>query len=287
VSDSILDRLRDIVLFIAGAMAIVSLILSLYEGFNQRIGTASFLAGLFVASTLIVFLPKLEVFKAWGVEARLTKTLDRAEEIIGKLRRLSLISAKASYMNAAWSNRMASPSTKEKQAMLDEVDQQLTDLNVSKAERDGITEPFVQIIGFDLYQMFAKIIHGYAAPKYSALIAKANASQKEEDQLALVRHSERIGVWTKRTQNPHLFSRLKTYSLKEELERELPNENEWMSDSERAIAEKFKNRVLELFEGCKKKGGYTPEAADFMDRFPEEREQVVQGLFGEELKKIK
>ena len=44
----------------------------------------------------------------------------------------------------------------DKQAILDEVDQQLGDLNVSKAERDAITEPFVQMIGFDLYQNFAR-----------------------------------------------------------------------------------------------------------------------------------
>ena len=267
-------------------MAIVALILALYEGFNQRLGSAAFLGALFVACTFMVFLPKLEVFKAWGVEARLTKTLDRADEILAKLRRLSLISAKASYMNAAWSNRMGSPSTKDKQAILDEVDQQLSDLNVSKAERDTITEPFVQMIGFDLYQTFAKVIQGYAAPKFSALNARATASQKPEDQQAVTDHSTRISAWTKRAQNPDLFSRLKTYSFQDELNREMPNETEWLSASERKVAEKFKKQVLDLFEGCRKKGGYTLETAVFMDRFPAEREQVVMELFGEELKKI-
>jgi len=282
-----MERLRDIVLFVSGVMAIVSLILALYEGFNQRVGSAAFLGALFVACTFMVFLPKLEVFKAWGVEARLTKTLDRADEILAKLRRLSLISAKASYMNAAWSNRMGSPSTGDKQAILDEVDQQLGDLNVSKAERDTITEPFVQMIGFDLYQNFARVIQGYGAPKLKVLNARAAASQKSEDQQAVTDHSTRITAWTKRTQNPDLFSRLKTYSFKDELDREMPNETEWLSPSEHVIAEKFKNQVLSLFEACRKKGGYTPETAAFMDRFPAEREQVVMELFGEELKEIK
>lgn len=286
MSENILDRLRDVVLFISGAMAIVSLILALYEGFNQRIGTATFLAGLFVASTFMVFLPKLEVFKAWGVEARLSKTLDRADEILGKLRRLSLISAKASYMSSAWTNRLGSPSAKDKQAILDEIDQQLADLSVSKAERDAITEPFVQIIGFDFYQAFAKVIQGYGAAKNDALIARVNSSQKPEDQQAVYDHSRHIIGWTKRTRNPELFSKLKTYSLKDELEREMPNEDEWMSESERKIAERFKTQVLGLFEGCKRKGGYTAEAAAFMDQFPNDREQVVQELFSDELKKI-
>ena len=66
----------------------------------------------------------------------------------------------------------------------------------------------------------------------------------------------------------------------------MPNETEWLSASERKVAEKFKKQVLDLFEGCRKKGGYTLETAVFMDRFPAEREQVVMELFGEELKKI-
>jgi hypothetical protein len=60
MGDSIMDRLRDMVLFVSGAIAIVSLILALYEGFNQRVGAATFLAALFVAATFMVFLPKLE-----------------------------------------------------------------------------------------------------------------------------------------------------------------------------------------------------------------------------------
>jgi hypothetical protein len=40
VEDGVMERLRDIVLFVSGAMAIVSVILALYEGFNQRLTAA-------------------------------------------------------------------------------------------------------------------------------------------------------------------------------------------------------------------------------------------------------
>jgi hypothetical protein len=33
-------------------------------------------------------------------------------------------------------------------------------------------------------------------------------------------------------------------------------------------------------------GEYTPETAAFLDRFPSEKDQVVQELFGGELKKV-
>ena len=282
-----LEKVRDVYVFVCAALGTFALILTVYQAAHGKITSSAALGAAFVVCGLFVFIPQLKAFKVWGVEAELKETIDRAEEILGKLRQLSLISAKASYMSSAWSNRIGSPSAKDTQTILDEVDQQLADLNVWKAEREAITEPFVQVIRFDLYQIFAKVIQGYAAPKYSALIARANASQKPEDRESRDEHSTRITAWAKRVQNPDLFERSKTYNLREELDRAMPNENEWMSESERKIADKFKNHVLDLFEGCRKKGGYTSETAALMDRFPGEREQFVQELFGEELKKIK
>jgi hypothetical protein len=138
-----------------------------------------------------------------------------------------------------------------------------------------------------MYQIFSTVTQGYAAPKYTALTAKANASQKQEDHQAVTEHSSRITAWTNRTQNPYLFVRLKTYDLKHELDDRMPKQNDWMNEAERKVAEQFEKDVLNLFDGCKKKGGYTLEAATFVDRFPEEREQVVQELFGEVLKTVK
>lgn len=97
-----MERLRDIVLFVSGAMAIVSVILAAYEGFNQRVTSAMFLGGLFIACTLMVFLPKLEVFKAFGVEAKLQQTVTEAVATLASLRRLAEISARASYLTIAW-----------------------------------------------------------------------------------------------------------------------------------------------------------------------------------------
>ena len=240
------------------ALGTFTLILTVYQAAHGKLTSSAALGAAFVVCGLFVFIPQLKAFKVWGVEAELKETIDRAEEILGKLRRLSLISAKASYMSSAWSSRMSSPSAKDTQTILDEVDQQLADLKVSKAEREAITEPFVQITGFDLYQIFAKVIQGYAAPKNSALVARANASQNLEDRESRDEHSTHITAWAKRVQNPDLFKRLKTYNLREELDRVMPNENEWMSESERKIADKFKNHVLDLFEGCRKRAA-TPQ----------------------------
>jgi hypothetical protein len=102
-----MDRLREIFLYAVAALALFALLGAVYQAMNRQLGSAATLGAIFLVGALIVFIPQLEVLKAWGIEARLTKTLDRAEEIIGRLRRLSAISAKATYMQMTWGNRMA------------------------------------------------------------------------------------------------------------------------------------------------------------------------------------
>lgn len=273
-----LERLRDVVLFVAGIIAVGALILAAYEGFNQRVASATFLGALGVVCTFMLFMPKLEVFKVWGMEARLVRTLDRAEEIIGKLRRLSLISARTGYMQLAWGNRMASPSAKEKQSVLDEIDAQLAELQVSPSERDAITRQFVQIIAFDFLQIFARAIQQYGAILFQNLQDKASASNSEEDREAVRLHSEKKTAWHNRTTDPDVFSRLETLDLGKEIDREMPVE--WLDEPARIQAELFKTELLALLKACQQKGGFTREAAEYYDNYSARNNDKAKLVFG-------
>lgn len=125
MADSILERLREIVLFVSGLLAIGALILAAFEGFNQRVTSAAFLGTLGVACIFLLFMPKLEVFKVWGIEAKLQQTVTEAVATLAGLKRLAEISARASYLTIAWGNRLGTPPAKDKQAVLDEIDTQL------------------------------------------------------------------------------------------------------------------------------------------------------------------
>src|SRR6266568_4690392 len=180
-----MDRVRDAFLYFVTAMAMLALLCSVYEGMNGRKGTAFTLLTIFLISTLIVFIPRLDVLEAFGVKAQLNKTLDRAEEIIGKMKRLSEINARASYMTMAWSNRMGAPSAKDKQAVLDEVDAQLTDLNVTPEERRQITRPYTQMIAWDFYLLYTRMLDRYLNWKSDDLVRRLNANQTEENRKAV------------------------------------------------------------------------------------------------------
>jgi hypothetical protein len=259
-----MDKVRDIFSYFVAALTMFAFLGAVYQAFQNEKGSAVTLGTLFLIGALIVFLPQVEFIKTLGVEAKLRQTVNEATAILERLKRLSAISAKSTYMSMAWGNRMGSPSAKEKQAVLDEVESQLIDLNVSPEERTEIARPFVRIIGFDLYMAFARTVRGYGAAKNGKLLALANASQTAEHRDAVEDHSKRITEWSKRTEGENPFRRLNTYDLKAELDREMPTPDEWLNERERRIAQRFEQQILDLYVGCEKKGGFTPEAADFM-----------------------
>jgi hypothetical protein len=153
-----MDRMKDLLPFVIAAMAMVSLICAIYKAMNQRNGSAITLATIFFLSTLLFYLPQLETLKALGIDVRLRNTLDRAEEIIGRLKTLAQANAKVTYMTIAWGNRLGSPSAADKQRVLDETDAQLQALKVDEVERKAIAKPLVDLIGVDLYTAYAHVM---------------------------------------------------------------------------------------------------------------------------------
>jgi hypothetical protein len=134
-----MDRMKDLLSFVIAAMAMVSLILAVYEAWGQRTASAIILAGIFIVGTFLFYLPQLETLKAFGIEARLRSTLDRAEDIIARLKGLAEVNARVTYLTLAWGNRLGSPSASAKQKVLDDMDAQLRALKVDEAERLAIT----------------------------------------------------------------------------------------------------------------------------------------------------
>src|SRR5688572_7814327 len=124
-----MDRMREIYLYCAAGMSMLALACSIYQAMNNEKASAGVLATIFFATGLLVFLPHLESIKALWVAARLNRRLGRAEEILGKLQRLAIISGKATYMQMGLGNRFDMPSAKEKQALLDQVNQLLAEMN--------------------------------------------------------------------------------------------------------------------------------------------------------------
>jgi hypothetical protein len=260
---TVMDRLREIFLYFVAALAMLSLLCAVYQAMNNSLRSAGVLATIFLVSALIVFIPQLEMLKAWGVEARLNKTLDRAEEIIGRLRRLSTVSARVTYLTMAWSNRWGVPPAKEKMAVLDDINKQLEEMQVTPEERKAIARPLVRMVGVDLYNIYIQTLDRYLNFLHSELLRKPNRSTAE--QVALDSLTNKQSEWRQRSIGKGPYLNLDTYDFPSELERASPSS--WLELKDRGAAEAFKNELVRLFGGCEAKGGLTNEFATFYDRY--------------------
>jgi len=118
-----MDKVRDIFSYFVAAMSIFTMLGAVYQAFNDQKGSALTLGTIFLVGALIVFLPQVEFIKTLGVEARLRQTVTEAVATLASVRRLAEISARASYLTIAWGNRLGTPSAKDKQSVLDDIDE--------------------------------------------------------------------------------------------------------------------------------------------------------------------
>ncbi|MGY4428484.1 hypothetical protein ACVWWO_000961 [Bradyrhizobium sp. F1.13.1] len=272
-----MDRVRDILMFFAASMAVFALICCIYQAMHDQVAAAALLAAVFLVCVMVVFLPRLEILEAWGVKAHLVRTLNEADVILDKLRRSAVLSAKTSYMNAGWGNRMATPSARDKQAMLDEIDNQLRDLNVPAEERKALSKSYVKIIGFDMYMMYVRTLQRYVQFKQQAMQTELNKDSNSPIRVEL--ESWRSGTQNWKI-NYSLFEALDTYSFEDEVRRATPSG--WLNESDQRAADIYRNELTTLFRGVQAKGGFTPEAADYYDKYQDlgGQDKKIIELFG-------
>jgi len=281
-----MERMKDLLSFFIAAMAMVSLICAIYEAMNQRNVTAGTLAGIFLLATLLFYLPRLETLSALGIEVRLRNTLDRAEEIIDRMKTLAEANAKVTYMTVAWGNRLGSPSAIDKQKLLDQTDEQLRALKVDEAVRKTIAKPLIALIGVDLYQTYSQVMDRFVFWTQEKENRKLNANHTPEAQAEYQKVLAEIAAWRRANAGKGPGDNLQNYDLGSYLSRNTPTA--LLGEPQKAAAEAFRAEILWLYDDCASKGGYTLEAAAFLDRHVGENYQgaadlKVRELFGIEV----
>jgi len=123
------------------------------------------------------------------------------------------------------------------------------------------------MIGSDFVSMFMMVVREFATLKASDMTAKIHATQSQEAINASMAHSALITPWSQKTSNFNPLTLLETKSLSGVIDEYLPEKDGWLSDKELAAIDVYKMELVRLNEECEKKGGYTPEAADYYDRY--------------------
>lgn len=166
-------------------------------------------------------------------------------------------------MNVGWGNRMGSPSAKDKQAMLDEVDAQLRDLKVSAEERKALTSTYVRLIGFDLYMTYVRTLERYWQFKQQAIQQQA-AREPTNQEIRAELERWRVGLLQWKP-NYQMFERLAVMSFDNEIDRVTPSG--WLSEGEQRALNSYRDEMLRIFKAVSDKGGFTPEAAVYYDTY--------------------
>jgi len=248
VIENNMEKLREIFAFVCFAIGVAALILSVFQAWNEKLASAAALGVAFAVCGIVIYLSQIKTFKVCKFEVELRETLDRAEEIIGRVRRLAAISARASYLTIAWGNRLGTPLAGDKQQVLDDIDAQLRDLKVTAQERAVIVRPWVHMIKADFFFLFTRVVREFATLKASDLTATIHETHSQEATDASIAHSNLITPWSKKNENFRALQRLETTSLSTVIDDYMPSKGGWLSDKELAAIGVFKQEIIRLDE---------------------------------------
>jgi len=272
-----MDKIREILLFFAAGMAVFALICAIYQAMFDKVSSAALLAAIFLVCTLVVYLPKLEILEAWGVKAHLVRTLNEADEILAKIRRLAIINAKSTYEQVGIGQRWDSHSALQNQTRLDEINAQLTDFGVSEKERRDLAVTYVRLMGFDFYIHYYHVLDRYFRTKREALHMVSTRENNEGMKAEAKAYEEIIKNWKP---NLNLFHQLGAFSLEEEIIQATPTKQ--LNEADRKAIDVFRNQLVRFFKDTEAKAGLTKEAATYLDTYKDTggHDKRIIELFG-------
>ena len=247
--ENVIDWIRSVLAIFFAVIAVIGLSGAIYQVWLDRTTQASILATIALVTTLLFYLPHLELLKAFGVEARMKKSIGAAEEIIGRLRRQAETAARATYLLIAHGNRYGGITPKDKQQIIDDFDEVLISNNVSKDEIDKLKGPYLALIGYDLKSIFERVMKDYVqstqldgAAKQKWLSASQSAGWLQLDQIKLMDGKK----------------------LRAALIGSIPALIAEQVDHDRFV--QLAGKIGQLFTACLKRGGYTDETIEMLEK---------------------
>jgi hypothetical protein len=243
--------------YLLSLAAICSFCLALYFFCKENLKIGASLSALFFLCVVLAYLPQTESIKAFSVDVRLRKSLDRADEVLNQLKELSIANAKVGYMTLAWGNRLDGPTTVEKRSAIATIDKQLADLKVSQDQRRELSNSTVKLVGLDLYMVYRDVMERLLEAKEHRMSSPAQAVPNEER----ITFSKNRNEWNHEVNHPFA---LESFDIREFLKFTTPKS--MMPDDELSKANAFADKILHMYSESQSEGNYSKEAAEFIDR---------------------
>jgi hypothetical protein len=108
------------------------------------------------------------------------------------------------------------------------------------------------------------VLDRYIDWKRNELSRRLQQESTEENRKEVQQWSDNQNRWRASTFRGNSLQRIQDGGFDAELRRVTPD---WLSATELAAVESFRNQLVRLYDGCQKKGGYTQEGSEFYDRY--------------------
>lgn len=236
--------------------ALLTFALSIYLLFKEQNVSATIASGLFLVCATLGYLPQLESIKAFSIDIKLRRSLDRADELIQRTKELSLLNARLAYSSLAWQNRMGGIPNREKQKILDEVNANLIEAGVGKEELKKISEPQIYLIGVDIYRCVFNIANKFLQSK----LHQASMSNEPEKVSKIQKLSSE---WSANFGNRSVSIETVVSTIDDCVPAFA------LDEESRVKFNSFCKEAVRVFKSCQDRGGYTEEAIEFIERHSE------------------
>jgi len=239
-----------------------------YSLYFNRSATAGIAVAFLLALILIQQLPILESFEILTLKAKFRAQLDEATQLLDHLRESASVSARSTYLQLAYMNRMGDLGWDRKRAILSDIDQQLRRLAVPEVEISEYKRPFLNMLTFDLAQVLQHAVT-IRLQKYRSEAEKIYQQRFKGGIRDHEGHSAFI-AWKRGFADPQYM--IADPLGRTDLDRPRMLFESWLDSAPLSLADRENlkvvlNEIVELSEACWQQGTVTAEAETYLDRY--------------------
>lgn len=269
-------KLKKLKTIIYGIGVVIMFGLAAYSLYLNRPAAAGVAAAFMLALILVQQLPILESFEILSLKAKFRAQLDEATELLAHLRDGARASARSTYLQIAYMNRMGSIGWRRKRQILEDNDRQLRKLEVPEDEILELKRPFLNLLTFDLGRIFERAakerVQQYRTAADKIYQERHGARAMRADDAAY----RSFTAWQRSLCPPE--SKLSDPLGRIDFDRPRALLEPWLAalpipaaDHDR-LAE-IMNEVIDLIEACWRAGTVTNEAEAYLKKYgPDDRE---------------
>jgi hypothetical protein len=135
-------------------VATISVLSAIIQAIRDKFRSATILSAIFIDSSIMLYLPQINTFKAFGIEASIRENLNESYQILEKIRSVAIASSKALSASIAWEGRFGWMPFEEKNRLLDGLNKALKSIDVPESDIKDFSKSNTELIGYDLFVFF-------------------------------------------------------------------------------------------------------------------------------------